>query len=96
LRKGNKKLWYSGFVDARQTKTSRDGAFSLGGGKPEPAPLSASAKGFATTTLWVDPSTNQGRFHLTLTPGRVLRLRVVDASGNPIPQARVNYNNSPR
>ncbi len=88
-------MGYAGFIDARQTKTGLNGTFSLGGCKPEPTPLSASAEGFATTTLWVDPSTNQGQFHLTLTAGRVLRLRVVDAGGNPIPQARVHYNNSP-
>ena len=89
-------MGYAGFFDARQTKTSRNGTFFLGGCKPESTPLSASASGFATTTLWVDPSTNQGQFHLTLTPGRVLRLRVVDAGANPIPQALVHYDNSPR
>jgi RNA polymerase sigma factor (sigma-70 family) len=90
------RVGYAAMSDTRKTKTGRDGAFSVGGCKPKKTPLSADAAGFATTTIEVDLTTNQGPFHLTLKPGKLLRLRVVDASSNALPNAWVFYDNMPR
>lgn len=86
---------YAAMMDTRQTKTGRDGTFSLGGCKPGKTPLSADADGYATITIEADLTTNLGPFHLVLKPGKLLRLQVVDANGNAISNASVFLNNLP-
>jgi RNA polymerase sigma factor (sigma-70 family) len=90
------RVGYAAMVTTRQSKTGRNGTFSVGGCQPEKTPLSADADGFATTTIEIDLSTNRGPFHLTLKPGKTLRLRVIDANSNAIQNAYVFYDNMPR
>ncbi len=84
---------YAAMSDTRKTKTGPNGGFSIGGCKPEKMPLSADAPGFASTTIQVDLAANKGPFHLTLKPGKLLRIRVVDSNSNGIPKAYVFYDN---
>ncbi len=80
----------------RKTKTGANGRFSVGGCKPEKTPLSADAPGFATTTMQSRSNRkSQGPFRLTLMPGKILRLRVVDSRSNSIPKTYVFYDNMP-
>lgn len=89
------RVGYAAMGDTRTTKTGRDGSFIVGGCKPEKTPVSADAKGFATTTMEVDLTTKRGPFHLILNPGKVLLLRVIDANSNGVPGAYVFYDNMP-
>ena len=90
------RVGYAAMVGTRRTKTDSHGSFSVGGCKAEKTPLSADADGFAATTMEVDLTTNRGPFHLVLQPGKLLRLRVVDASGKAISTATVFLNNLPQ
>ena len=73
----------------RETVTQADGSFSVAGCKQGKNLLTANAKGFAATTLDVELKENSEDFRLTLQPGRILRLRVVNSAGEPIPKANV-------
>ncbi len=73
----------------RETKSEADGSFSLVGCKPGRNVLSAEAKGFAPTTRDVELAENSEPFRLTLQSGHVLRLRVVDKAGLPVPKASI-------
>jgi hypothetical protein len=90
------RVGYASMVGTRETKTKPNGTFSVAGCTPEKIPLTADAKGFATTTVEVDLVTNPGPFHLKLAPGKLLRLRVVDVQSNAIPKAFVYLDNQPR
>lgn len=76
----------------RATTTLADGSFSVGGCRPGKNLLSAEAKGFATTTLDVELAENSEPFRLTLRRGQMLRLRVVNNAGLPVPKASVWLN----
>ena len=89
------RVGYAGMTGTRQTKTRRGGTFLVGGCKLEKTLLSADAKGYATTTIEADLTTNLGPFHLILQPGKLLRLRVVDTKGKGVPKAYVFLNNLP-
>ena len=73
----------------RQTKTGADGTFSVAGCKPGKNLISAEAEGFAPTTLDVELASNSAPFKLTLQRGQVLRLRVMNKAGLPVPKAQV-------
>ncbi len=90
------RVGYASMVGTRETKTMPNGTFWVAGCTPEKIPLTADAKGFATTTVEVDLATNPGPFHLKLAPGKLLRLRVVDVQSNAIPKAFVYLDNQPR
>lgn len=76
-------------VNSRETTTQADGTFQVTGCKPGHSLLSAEAPGFAPTTRQVELTAESEPFRLTLAPGRVLRLRVVDSRGFPVPQAEI-------
>jgi len=76
----------------REGKTKSDGTFAVSGCKPGENLLTADAKGFAPTTLKVNLAADSEPFRLTLQPGRLLRLRVVARSGQPVPNANVWLN----
>lgn len=76
----------------REGTTLADGSFTIAGCAPGKNLLSAEAKGFAATTLDVEITDAGGPFTLTLQPGRLLRLRVVNRAGQPIPKASVWLN----
>jgi len=75
----------------RTGKVAADGTFSVGGCTPGRQLVTAQAPGFAPTTLKVEVTGNSNPTLIVLSPGKVLRLRVTDASGNPIPKVRLWY-----
>lgn len=78
--------------NSRKTTTQADGTFQVAGCKSGRSLLSAEAPGFAPTTREVELTADSEPFRLTLAAGRVLRLRVVDSRGFPVPQANVWLN----
>ncbi|HTV62769.1 MAG TPA: sigma-70 family RNA polymerase sigma factor [Verrucomicrobiae bacterium] len=79
-----------GEFGARKTKTGNDGTFSVAGCQPGDNLITAQAAGLAAKSIAVDLSDNNcGPFQLTLNPGKVLKLRVVDEDSNPVPDANV-------
>jgi len=80
----------------RETKSLADGSFSISGCKPTKNLLSAEAKGFAATTIEIDPSTDSGPYKLQLQRGKTLRLLIVDKNGAPVPKASVWLQTMPR
>ncbi|HZM05958.1 MAG TPA: sigma-70 family RNA polymerase sigma factor [Candidatus Saccharimonadales bacterium] len=79
-------------VNSRETTTDAKGQFHASGCAPANTSLSAEASGFAVTTLSVDLRTNTGPFQVTLLSGKLLRLRVVNTEGLPVPKAQVSLN----
>ncbi len=84
-----------GDIHWRETTTAADGTFEVAGCKPGHSLLSAEAPGFAPTSREVELAADAGSFRLMLAPGHLLRLRVVDSHGAPVPQAHV-WLNHPR
>jgi len=81
--------------DRRETTTSPDGTFMLGGCKPGKNLLTAECGGYAATTIEVDASEESLPFTLTLQRGTILRLSVVNKAGEPIRNANVWLNTMP-
>jgi RNA polymerase sigma factor (sigma-70 family) len=81
-----------GGSDRRETRSGAQGRFHVAGCAPEKTFLTAEANGFAPITMAVDLSTNTGPFRLTLQGGKLLRLRVVNTAGMPVPKAGVWLN----
>lgn len=77
--------------ESREGKTQGDGTFAISGCPPGKQLVTASAKGFAATTVEVNLGENTEPIRLVVKPGKALRLRVVDVQGNPIPKATVWY-----
>ena len=75
----------------RNGRTQNDGTFSISGCPLKTELVTASATGYAATTVKVNAGENAEPVRLVLKPGKTLRLRVVDAIGNPIPKARIWY-----
>lgn len=73
----------------REGKTKSDGTFAVSGCKPGDNLLTADAKGFAPATLQVKLATDSEPFLVTLNPGRILRLRVVNGARQPVPNASI-------
>ena len=78
--------------ESRSAKTAGDGTFSIAGCGPGKQMVSAEAKGLAVTTVDAELAVDSEPIHLILRPGNILRFRVVDQNGNPIPDAYVGYN----
>jgi RNA polymerase sigma factor (sigma-70 family) len=68
-----------------------DGSFILSGCRPGTNQLHVEARGFAYTILDVDLAADTAPLRIVLQPGYVLRLRVLDTNGLPLPR-RVNPN----
>jgi RNA polymerase sigma factor (sigma-70 family) len=81
-----------GYLGSRTGKTSSDGTFSLPECLPGTNTITAGARGYAAATLEIDLTSNSGPFDLVLQPAHVLKLRVVDTDGNPVPHATVYLN----
>ena len=77
--------------DKRIGKAQADGTFTINGCPPGKQLVTAEAKGFANTTIEVNLAENSEPVRLILGAGKILRLRVVDADGNPIPKATLWY-----
>lgn len=76
-------------ASGRSGKTGSDGSFAIPGCKPEHQPVSASSPDCPAVTMKVDIGQNAAPVCLVLRPGKVLRLRVVDDEGKPVPHAEV-------
>jgi RNA polymerase sigma factor (sigma-70 family) len=77
--------------DRRNSITQSDGTFSSNGCPPSKQLITAIADGFAATTVEVNLAESSGPVRITLSTGKILRLRVVDTLGNPIPKATLWY-----
>jgi RNA polymerase sigma factor (sigma-70 family) len=82
-----------GISNVRNEETLGDGTFRINGCKPGEQAVTADAGGFAATTVKANLGENAEPIHLVLKPGKILRLRVVDSSGNPISGAYVGHDN---
>ena len=82
---------------ARSSETTNqpDGTFMLDGCKPGPGQINVEAHGFALATINLDITNNQGPWRVALRPANVLRTRVVDTNGLPVPNAFVTLNFNP-
>lgn len=74
---------------SRETTADRDGAFAIPGCRPGGNFVTATAEGFAPTTLETELAPDAPPVRLVLDRGRTLRIRVVDSSGNPVQGANV-------
>lgn len=84
-----------GEENSREGKSENDGTFSIKGCQPSKGLITGDAKGFAATTMHVELTNNCGPFELILRQGKVVKLRVVDEDGNPVPKAQVYFNHFP-
>jgi RNA polymerase sigma factor (sigma-70 family) len=77
------------FASSRTTNSQPDGTFFVSGCEPGKNMVTAEAEGYAATTLDVDLADNSAPVQLVLRPGHMLKLKVVDTDGNPVPKASV-------
>lgn len=80
-----------GEVHTRETRTLADGSFEVAGCQPGRKPVTASAAGFAATTIAADIQEATPPLRLVLQPGKTLRFRTVDRSGQPLPKVWFAY-----
>ena len=73
-----------GMSGSREGTAAPDGTFRIAGCNPGKSSLSAEAEGFAPLTQAVELSADAQPYRLTLQPGKLLRLLVVDSDGAPI------------
>jgi|GEM_PF-1840967 len=84
------------FGDSREVKTAADGTFVARGCVPGKTVLTASAKGYAATTIGIEATTNSEPHRLILRAGFALRMRVVGPEGEPVAGANVWLNTMAR
>ncbi|MDB6038737.1 MAG: polymerase, sigma-24 subunit, subfamily, partial [Verrucomicrobiales bacterium] len=78
-------------MSAREGRSDTNGHFALKGGESGTTLLTASAKGFAATTIKI--AAKGGEEHrVVLRPGRNLKIRVVNKREEPVPRASVRLN----
>lgn len=80
-----------GEVHARETRTLADGSFAVAACEPGRKPVTAEAPGFTATTIETDIHENTPPLRLVLQPGKTLRFRTVDGSGQPLPKVWFAY-----
>ena len=73
----------------RKTTNQSDGTFKLPGLKTGANVLRAEARGFAEVARNIDVTNNQEPMRLILQRGNIVRLRVLNADGLPVPKATV-------
>lgn len=76
----------------RNATVQADGSFIVQGCKPGREMVTAEAQGFAATTIAVEINELTAPVTLVLQRGKVLRLRVVNKAGQPVPGANVWLN----
>jgi RNA polymerase sigma factor (sigma-70 family) len=76
-------------AQSREATTQSDGSFSLAGCEPGKNHLTAKAKGFAAEALEVELAQDLQPLKVTLRPGPILRVRVLNQAGQPVPGADV-------
>lgn len=84
-----------GFTGSREGKAADDGRFEIHGAPFGPTLVTAEAKGFAAKTVHADLKAVNDPLRLVLARGKSLRIRVVNAAGEPLPKAWVWLNTMP-
>ena len=84
MTQGRSPTSFGGMVPA-ETTNQADGTFSITGCRPGRNEMTVEARGFAYTKLEVNLTADTVPLRLVLQPGYVLRLRVVDTNGLPLP-----------
>jgi len=77
--------------DIREALTGSDGVYKLAGCEPRTARIVASARGRATDMKELRIDSEMGPVDFKLKPGGTVRLRVLDQKGNPVPKARIFF-----
>jgi RNA polymerase sigma factor (sigma-70 family) len=72
--------------------TGNDGSFSVHVNETGRNLITAQADGYGATTIEADLTGNNGPFAIVLRPPKLLKLRVMDQNGNPVPGAFVMLN----
>lgn len=84
--------------DSRNTTSGADGTFQVQGCRMGTNYITAEANGFSAMTMEVVLSADSKPFTLMIQHGKVLRMRVVDQTGEPVASANVwlnTFNNKP-
>ena len=77
--------------DVRQATTGEDGVYRIVGCEPKPVHLVASAMGRATDMKELNIEPGMGPVDFRMKPGGTVRIRVLDEQGNPVPRARIFF-----
>jgi RNA polymerase sigma factor (sigma-70 family) len=77
---------------SRKEKVGADGRFDIGGCVAGKTLLTATAKGYAGTTINAVVDDSNKEYRLTLKPGTILKLQLVNQRGEPISKAYVWLN----
>ncbi len=75
----------------RKAKTGTDGAYRLLGCEPVATQIVVSAKGRATDMKELSIALDMGPIDFQMKPGGTVRIRVLDEKGNPVPKARIFF-----
>ncbi|WP_165069100.1 carboxypeptidase regulatory-like domain-containing protein [Paludisphaera rhizosphaerae] len=77
--------------DIREARTGADGAYTLLGCEFGAARIVASARGRAIDMKEVDIAPGMAPVDFAMKPGRTVRIRVLNAQGEPIPRTRIFF-----
>jgi hypothetical protein len=77
--------------DIREAKTDSNGVYRLVGCEPRMARIVVSAAGRATDMKELNIDPGMARIDFQMKPGGTVRVRVLDAQGNPVPKARIFF-----
>ena len=77
--------------DVREARTGPDGVYTLVGCEPKPVHLVVSAMGRATDMKELNIEPGMGPVDFRMKPGGTVRIRVLDEQGNPVPRARIFF-----
>jgi protocatechuate 3,4-dioxygenase beta subunit len=77
--------------DRREATTGEDGTYRLVGCRPDQTSLVATAAGRAPDLKELRIEQDMPAVDFQLEPGRTIRVRVVDPTGNPIPRTRIFF-----
>ena len=75
----------------REAKTGSDGVYRLVGCEPVATKIVVSAKGRATDMKELTIAADMGPVDFQMKPGGTVRIRVLDEKGNPVPKARIFF-----
>jgi hypothetical protein len=75
----------------REAKTGNDGVYRLVGCEPCATKIVVSAKGRATDMKELSIASDMGPVDFQMKPGGTVRIRVLDEKGNPVPRARIFF-----
>ena len=77
--------------DVREAKTGHDGVYILAGCEPRSVRLVVSAKGRATDVKELNIEPGMGTVDFRMKLGGTVHIRVLDERGNPVPKARIFF-----